>query len=292
MTPLIIVGGRSGTTLIMHLLSTSGEVAMLREYPYESQYLAYLLRWAQLVDQPFVEQDDWNLSIMLAGIRLPEGKIGSWPWPDRRMVDVPDGCATLTQRCLRGTWKAIAPILGANGGLTEEDQPCEPKYFAEKCLLWVSDGIVRLLPSKRIYSIRDPRDIWLSIIAFDKKRGFYGFGRRPGQTERDFRADFVARLKPQLVAAGQVADSNDDIVVRYEDLVSDMEKQTRRLGKWLGVRFDHGCVERDREHFRHHMTSSTPECSVARWKSAMSTEENRFFLDHLGPEMERLGYET
>lgn len=292
LAPLTVVGGRSGTTLIMHLLSTCGEIAMLREYPYESQYLAYLLRWAQLVDQPFVEQDDWNPGIMLAGIKSPDGKIGPWPWSDRRLIDVPHGSPTLTQRCFVGTWQQISPLLGTNGRLTNDGRPGAPRYFAEKCLTWVSDGVARLLPSKRIYAIRDPRDIWLSILAFDDKRGFYGFGRRPGQSEPDFRADFVSRLKPQLVAAGQVVVWDSDAVVRYEDLVTDLEERSMRLGKWLGVSFDHRLVERDRERFRHHMTSPTPERSVGRWKTAMSAEENRFFLDQLGPEMERLGYET
>ena len=265
---------------------------MLREYPYESQYLAYLLRWSQLVDQPYVEQEHWDARVMLTGIKSPEGVIGSWPWPNRRLIDVPAGSSSLTQRCLLGTWKEISPILAANGGATDGNGSCEPRYFAEKCLVWVGDQISQLLPSKRIYSIRDPRDIWLSILAFDKKRGFYGFGRRPGQSQLEYREEFVARLKPQLAAAGRIDDSGSNMVMRYEDLVTDMGKQSRRLGKWLGVTLDHIRVERDRERSRHHMTSPSPENSVERWKSAMSTDENRFFLDRLGVEMERLGYDT
>ena len=41
------------------------------------------------------------------------------------------------------------------------------------------------------------------------------------------------------------------MVMRYEDLVTEMEKQARKLGEWLGVTLDHFRVERDRESFRH-----------------------------------------
>ena len=162
LTPLILVGGgRSGTTLIMQLLATSNEVAMVREYPYESKYMSYLLRWALVLDQPYSQEGGWNMSVMLEGIKSPTGNIGSWPWPERDLIRVPEDSASFAERCFRAVWQEFSEVVVRNGAGHCQGEPSPARYFAEKCRPWVATRIGRVLPSRRIYSVRDPRDVWL-----------------------------------------------------------------------------------------------------------------------------------
>ena len=42
------------------------------------------------------------------------------------------------------------------------------------------------IPVRAIDLVRDPRDIFTSILDFDERRGFFGFGRQPGQSDLDY----------------------------------------------------------------------------------------------------------
>src|SRR5437773_2083190 len=57
---LVLFSGRSGSTLLMQLLGTSQQIVFDRVYPFEVRYLTYLLRWAQMLEQEYEEQEKWN----------------------------------------------------------------------------------------------------------------------------------------------------------------------------------------------------------------------------------------
>ena len=61
---LIVRGGRSGSTLLMQLLGTSPRVAFDRVPPFEKRYLAYLVKWSQLL-RPVAPTPEWNQPAIL-----------------------------------------------------------------------------------------------------------------------------------------------------------------------------------------------------------------------------------
>ena len=72
------------------------------------------------------------------------------------------------------------------------------------------------------------------------------------------------------------------ITVRYEDLVSDLPSTADRIAAWLGVPLDAAAVERQRDRYRHHMTSPSVTESIGRYKRDLAAEEAVRIGDALG----------
>lgn len=140
--------------------------------------------------------------------------------------------------------------------------------------------------------LRDPRDRWLSVAQFDKQRGFYGFQRSPDESEEDYLENFIEVTRETLVAAAGICESEQDIVVRYEDLILHADEQTKRLEDWLGIRLNLRQALGKSRAYRDHMTSETAETSVYRWHREMPRKLNEYFVSRLGPELEAVGYST
>ena len=73
--------------------------------------------------------------------------------------------------------------------------------------------------AKEIFLVRDFRDMVLSILAFDRKRGFPGFGRPEGTTDEQYVRDGAARDGAQTCARAGSRARDGSHLVRYEDLV-------------------------------------------------------------------------
>jgi hypothetical protein len=79
-------------------------------------------------------------------------------------------------------------------------------------------------------------------------------------------------------------------VFRYEDLVTDISGQARRLEDWLSVSLDPGVAIADAELRDRHVSAATPEASVGRWRTEMDPQLAARFNRELGDELEALGY--
>jgi len=80
--------------------------------------------------------------------------------------------------------------------------------------------------------------------------------------------------------------------VRYEHLVLNLEEEARRLEQILGVGFDPAAVTADQKMRATHVSASTPEASVGRWRREMDPKLLKRFNDELGRELEALGFDT
>src|SRR5207248_591243 len=67
--PLLVdpLTGRTGSTMMMAILSTSPGIAFDRVYPYESRYVTYLCRFAGQVWGTDTAPQDWNMTQLLEG---------------------------------------------------------------------------------------------------------------------------------------------------------------------------------------------------------------------------------
>ena len=266
---LVDAMGRSGTTAMMRLLASSPAVVVEREYPYEARYLTYLHSWARMLDGDAKAAGKWPRDRMLPG---PPDEIGGLPWRDL----VPDAPG-FAKACLRSAWGHFSS--GAKEGAT---------HYIEKVSRWIGDAIPAMLPASRvIYLVRDPRDVWLSTAAFNAKRGFYALGRKPDQSEEEFFAKFVTAFRRRHQPLLGREYGGDQMLVRYEDFMSDSEAVAAKLGSWLGLEFDPVVLS---ERIDAHVTSGSAAASAGRWRKEMPRRLVQQFDSELGEILDGFGY--
>jgi hypothetical protein len=281
--PLLVMpaAGRSGSTLLMQLLGTSPDIAFDRVYPFEVRYLTYLLRWAQMLGQERPEDVDWN-----PVVDSPNQWVGPFPYEGARLWNGQE----LWPKCFAAAWREFSRVAVATARASGRTEA--PLYYAEKIRPWVPTLLRRAIPCNVILLVRDPRDIFLSITAFDKKRGFPGFSRRADDDDWTFAKRFVEVYPRNFKIVCEEEAEPHNILVKYERLVLDLANESRRLSQWLGARLDVGVVEKQVPKFAHHMTSDNARESVERWRHELTPELNEFFLKKLLRELQHYGYET
>ncbi|HVN88119.1 MAG TPA: sulfotransferase [Candidatus Binatia bacterium] len=285
LTPLVVLGlGRSGTTLLMQLLGTTARIVFDRTYPFEVRYLTYLLRWALLLGVEKRQPDEyWNAAVNLT---QPDGRMGPFPYQAPQFWS---GDA-LWPSSFIAAWQAFSRAAIASSGPADAAQ--RPLFYAEKVPSWVPSRLRAALPYKAIVLVRDPRDLFLSITAFDKQRGFPGFSRRADDSDWSFAERFVGTCRNHFAGMREEARAPHNIQVRYEDLALDLQGEAHRLGSWLGVSLDAPKVEAQAADFEHHMTSANRRESVARWRRELPADLNTLFVRELGEELSHYGYAT
>jgi hypothetical protein len=96
-----------------------------------------------------------------------------------------------------------------------------PVYFAEKHM-WPNFLTVltwELYPrAKEVFLVRDFRDMACSIMAFDQRRGFPGFGRPEGATDEEYMRGQLRQMARDL-RKSWLTRRHKAHLVRYEDLV-------------------------------------------------------------------------
>jgi hypothetical protein len=286
---LVAGGGRNGTTLIMQLLGTSPRIAFDRAYPYEHRYLTYLLRLSQVTRRRQEPTGEWN-AIVMTGERT--SAVGAIPWKQAMLLGADrDLDEPLWLRLFRAAWSEFSSTAAAS--MRSRFGPgVEVTHYAEKAPDWVVAEASEILPAKRLYPIRDPRDQFLSILAFNEKRATWDFGQRPDDTPDGFARRFAAAQARRLTRLAAVEQGPDDFIVRYERMIEDPAAEADRIGTVVGVPLDAAEVIASRKRFAHHMTSASARASVARWKHEMEPGIRRIFADAAGDQMSAFGYEV
>lgn len=285
---LILRSGRSGSTLLMQLLGTSPQVVFERVYPYELPYLTYLVRLAGLLREPRPSKEWQQRDLMRADFA---GLLG--PLPARRArILTEEADRPFWEGALQALWtefsahaRAVMPrLLGSSGP--------PATLYAEKCPPWLRPLLAEAhLEHRALHVLRDPRDVYLSILAFNARRGTRRFGVRAKDTPLTF-ARRLARERAGLlreIAAGRIP---ADEVIRYEALVGDLEGEAERLGDRLGVTLDAAAVRAAEAEHAGHITAESPAASVGRWKWEMGPEVRAVFAAELGELLPAFGWEV
>lgn len=266
--------GRSGSTLLMRLLGTSPHVVFDPAHPAESRLLSYLVRMAEQMTEPFDADLHPGATPFFFGERPTWG-----PVPFRTDLVALD---RLRPALLGATWSALsAEVLDGRPGA---------RWYAEKLAVPVEAVLAAGIELRVVDLLRDPRDVLASARAFtatDVAEPGLADGRAaPGQVER-FVDAYEAALRPVVAGPAQLARR----VVRYEDLVSDLEGVAARLGDWLGVELDAEAARRPTPELAAHRTSATPDASVGRWRDELAAGEAEVVAARLGPMLEPFGYD-
>lgn len=293
LAPLVVdSSGRSGTTMTMALLASSPQVAMDRDHPYEHCYFTWMVEWCALADSGEWNLEGWNGGT-LAWRQLGEhgdGLVGPPPWLPRPLWDNAQDGERLSARFLRAAWGEFS--ARAIERTRQDLGPADVRYHAEKCT-----NVARLrdrspFPIHAVMLHRDPRDVWLSIQAFDQARGFYGFGRSAGESEDEWFERFLAEQTRRLRALLAEREQEHTLLLAYEEMVNQPTATAARLGDWLELELDADAPSRDLAQHSDHATSPSPGASIARWKRELEPQRREQFAAQLGAELSELGYAT
>lgn len=269
--PLLVDAlGRSGSTLLMELLGTSPRIAFDRSYPFEQFWYRYLLATSRTIVSRTEASADWDNSSLLRAGGTEAAIGGAPPWAGGDLAPDAEGF-------FRALWTSFTDQL-----------PEGTRYYAEKS---PDARTITHFPSVtpiQITVLRDPRDQWLSILAFDKRRGTYGFGRFADEDVADYRQRMLGLFRDRLEYSVTLLDANERGFFRYEDLMLDTARVADDLSELLDVELDPKGITQRRDHIT---AKRGAKNSVGRWRREMNRDERQFFADHLGPLLERVGYE-
>lgn len=275
---LVLSCGRSGTSLLMQLLGSSPKVALERVYPFEARFLTYLVHWSELLNQQWQNGNGWGPGSVFD---VPGESVGALPFEGCELWDGSE----MSRLSFSAAWREFSRLAVARS------KEVGPTHYAEKVPYWLPSRLRSALPFKLILPIRDPRDVFLSVTAFDRKRGFPGFNRLADDDDWAFAKRFVSLSRGQSKFIRTEAASPEGYLIKYESLAADIRGETEKLSRWLGLRLHPDAVLSESETLERHMTSNSVSESVERWRREMPAELNAFFESELREDLEHFGYD-
>ncbi len=282
---------RDGSTLLMRLLSSSPQIAVGGPYPFECRYFAYLWRWAHLLDAAQLPERLWSNEGLAALSEVDEAAlIGPPPWPTRDLLDIDDR-EPASAAAFKLAWAEFAERATIRTRLEHRAPSAQVRYYAEKQMETRRLDRSAFPPHRVIATVRDPRDTYMSVLAWNSERGGKLNSPDVGD-ERDFVARYVARQRDRLRWIARVLEDDSVPVVRYEDLVAGLPGVADRLGGLLGVELSAEDVARDRGVRRQHVTAEDAGASVGRWRTEMDPDLAASMTRDLKPELAAVGFEV
>jgi Sulfotransferase domain len=286
LTPILVdYFGRDGSTLLMALLATSPQIVIDEKYPYERRYFTYLWRWSRLLARTDWPGALWTKDdvVSISQEREAPGLLGPPPWLPRELLEPgPDG-VPIARRCFELGWaelSARASDRARSGGRPG------PRYYAEKHVnTWLVDA-GELPPVRLLVLLRDPRDIYASIQAFEQRDPTTSFGIQDAWAGADRLAGIVERHRQRLRWIAGLLDEGEVPVIRYGALTEDLGRVARRVGQHLGIELDPDALRTEELASRH---GSSATNGRGRWQRDLDSETAERFTRELGPELEAVG---
>jgi hypothetical protein len=283
MRPLMVTClGRTGSTWLMSLLTAHPEVVVFRRFPYESAPAKYWLHMLRVLSEPAnlvqsARPDDFDDDPFW---------VGKNPFWDESLFEQPSladwTARTYVERLARFCQSTVDDWYLT---LANSQRQSAPVYFAEKHMApkFLPTLIWELYPDAReVFLVRDFRDVASSILAFDERRGFPGFGRPEGITDEEYVRGGLRQMALDFRRSWQ-ARLDRAHLLRYEDLVSRPRETLGPLLQYLGLDASPATIDRtlevaaqpvleligtsiDASMVARHRTSSDLEASIGRWK--------------------------
>jgi Sulfotransferase domain len=281
---LVTSSGRAGSTVLMQYLSQFPEIVMAMAYPFELKLINYYSAafGVLAMDEDRVNSTDPG--------NMFDGKFRNFVGSNPYTRSGHHGGGNSTRTVVRNFFDERVPVVLAETfrnllleyyTLLKRDQnKPHARYFAEKGTLEeaarrgprVLFGTVR-----EIVIVRDPRDLLCSAKAFWKLSS--------QQAQR-----LVIESSGRLQEIMQTADK-DVMLVKYEDLVIEPERAMQSIADFVGIqRRESFGASPGNNFFNQHSTSGSPQSSVGRWQTDLSSEEIEFCHKRTQSYMEMFGY--
>jgi hypothetical protein len=287
--------GRAGTTWTMRLLSEHPEIVVHRWHPYELRVARYWWHLLKTLAEPrdphhSAQADHFQTNRHFVGYNpfYPE-PIGVTPglreWMGKEYVE---RLARFCQEMAEETYLRIAAGQGQSG----------VRYMAEKHradnLPWL---VWELYPNaKEIFLVRDFRDVYSSMLAYNEKFGRRAFGPAHIETDEQF-AQFLRKSTIQNLSRSWPKRQERAHLIRYEDLITQPRETLRGVLEYLELDASEatiaGMVERasaENPEMKRHLTSSDVSTSLGRWKSSLSPELQAVANTAFGDVLQQFGY--
>lgn len=276
---LRLIHGRCGSTLMMQLLASARNLYVDDKYPYENRYLSFFDKAATIIgDNP---NPTWTNDSLISE---ENNLLGPIPYFDTEIFDrelLPD---ELRKRFINTLFDMIRSYNKCNNN--------ETIYYAEKATPQAIDNFNKVTYCKNIFLIRDPRDIFISIREFNKKREHLGFGWKENQSETDFVRELCVGFKKYLQHFSEIEEDDRRFKVKYEDLIKNPIQETERLSDWLGCELNYNYVLDNKSNISQHITTKNGNSSSYRWEKELSEELKSVFIENIGDELKLVGYRT
>lgn len=286
--------GRTGSTLMMTLLSLHPAIAAFQPVAHDSRPFAYWLDASIGMASPTS-----RMRLIDSGAQGSAWWLGGDPVSVEALHRLDDATRELllggrVELMLHAAVRHASDVARGLAGA----EPGALRYAAEKC--WpghVPRLLAELCPEGReIFLVRDFRDVLASMLAFNAKRGYAAFGREHVDSDEQF----VRRLAGDVEALAASWSERRDraLLVRYEQLVADPPATLARVFDYLELDSAPATVgaivDRAQELLEgtrlQHRTVQQASASQGRWESDLPPALQDAALDaFLGP-LEELGY--
>ena len=267
--PLILSSsGRSGTTWFMRLLSQHPAIVTSQIYAYETRVAPFLMQLLQFFSQ----------------------RANPIETPFRE--DYPPKGAAFCQQTIDAFYQHLAEAQG------QIISPTGLTYFAEKNVFNPNiDLLMEIYPKgKEIILVRDFRDVACSILAFNKKRGEKGFGRKRFKNDRAHLRE-VVKNSALSVKKRWNKRSEEAFLVRYEDLILSPEETLRGVLEYLNLENSQEAIaniiekaSEDTPYTQWHQTSSSAKDSIGRWRQDLEPSLQKVCNQVLADALREFGY--
>jgi hypothetical protein len=306
--PIILTGlGRSGTTWLMKLLSTHPQILVYDHFPYEHATAKYWLHMFKVLSDPGnrfqsatpqFQRDPWWVgnNPFHDDTVLRQKPLAKWF--GRKYVE---GLAAFCQSSIEDWYSTLA----------RSQRKRAPMYFAEKQNPNFLPVLTReLYPNaKELFLVRDFRDVACSVLAFDKKRGFSGFGYSGG-SEQDY-IRLGMRTKALELRRSWRSRGSRSHLLRYEDLAMRPTEILTGMLEYLELDSSPATVNRmlrkvtegpsgssegrqdnrsDRWMAAEHRTTPDLMASIGRWRTDGGEALNEVWEEAFGDVLAEFGY--
>jgi hypothetical protein len=292
---MVTMLGRTGSTWLMALLSRHPQIISYSPFVYEPMLAGYWTTILQKLGDPAsytqsilaeLDDDDWWLGRNRTPPPREKPRTEMMRWLGRENVEV---IASFAQNRLDEFYREAARVEGR----------VLPRFFAEKCVPGATPRLIaELYPEGReIVLVRDMRDRFCSIRAYNAKRGLELWGRDSSGSDEEW-FDNLREQGLRLLHHWRER-SDSAYLLRYEDLIHDPHGSLEALLSYVGVDHSDATIERTRELAeemlpgaqRDHQTSSSIESSIGRWRDELTPNEQAACAKAFDDLLIEFGYE-
>jgi hypothetical protein len=273
--PLLVTSlGRMGTTLLMKLLAAHPAIVTYERPPFEARGGKYWTHVLQVLSAP---ADATRRIGAPMEFHADPKAVGANPffssefaaWPEVEAWEGGDylaSLATFCQRSIDGWYLATASAQG------KEAAPL--RYFAEKHFPDAYPRRLRELyaQSAELFLVRDFRDMFTSMVAYNARKGFGDFGRAAAADDHAWIVTLRQGLQALLDAWRERGGPAS--LVRYEELVQQPEVALPPVLEVLGLESSPAIIAGmvaaaapDAPDLQGHGTTSSPDASIGRWQA-------------------------
>ena len=294
--PMLVTSiGRTGTTLLMRLLAAHPAVVAYRRHPYEARAAKYWLHLLKALARPVDpatragQPNEFHLDPTAAANPFAGAAFAAYSeaaaWAGNGYMD---DLAAFCMHSIDGWYGRVGAAQG---------QP-EPVYWAEKTFPDEYAALARELypAAKEIILVRDFRDMWASMRAYNARRGFGDFGRARAATDEAW----LAELRNGAIRLYETAQKRGGAarIVRYEDLVADPVATLAGLLAYLELDAAPATVAAmvdaaaaEIPELRDHRTSATVDASLGRWRRDLPPAEQEMVRAAFDDVLPPFGYD-